>query len=113
MAITKKPIFFPSILLMTAYACGQDVHYNYDRGTNFTSYKTYQWVNAPTDAPSVPTGAPNLPSYLPALHGFPSIPGGLPNVPGGAATVRAVGQRISCSTRTLSGQSTHNSYKRA
>ena len=23
---------------------GQDVHYNYDRDTNFASYRTYQWV---------------------------------------------------------------------
>ena len=24
-----------------------DVHYNYDRGTNFAAYKTYQWVVLP------------------------------------------------------------------
>ena len=26
---------------------GQDVHYNYDRGANFGSYRTYQWVDLP------------------------------------------------------------------
>ena len=26
-------------------ALGQDVHYNYDHGANFASYKTYRWVN--------------------------------------------------------------------
>ncbi|MBZ5706990.1 MAG: DUF4136 domain-containing protein [Acidobacteriia bacterium] len=31
------------IMGMAAYS--QDVHYNYDRGTKFASYKTYQWVD--------------------------------------------------------------------
>jgi len=37
-----------------AFACAyaQDVHYNYDRGTNFSSYKTYQWVDIPGGAVS-------------------------------------------------------------
>jgi hypothetical protein len=30
---------------MITYANGQEVHYNYDRGVNFSSYKTYQWVD--------------------------------------------------------------------
>jgi len=30
---------------------GQDVHYNYDRGTNFAAYKTYQWVDLPGGVP--------------------------------------------------------------
>ncbi len=34
-------------LFIVAGAYGQDVHYNYDRGTNFASYKTYQWVDLP------------------------------------------------------------------
>ena len=34
---------------MVAFACvyGQEVHYNYDRATNFANYKTYQWVDIP------------------------------------------------------------------
>jgi hypothetical protein len=32
-----------SLMVIGAYA--QDVHYNYDRATNFAAYKTYQWVN--------------------------------------------------------------------
>ncbi len=34
-------------LFIVAGAYGQDVHYNYDRGTSFASYKTYQWVDLP------------------------------------------------------------------
>ncbi len=34
-------------LFIVAGAYGQDVHYNYDRGSNFASYKTYQWVDLP------------------------------------------------------------------
>ena len=36
---------------MVAGAYGQDVHYNYDRGTNFSSYKTYQWIDLPGRVP--------------------------------------------------------------
>jgi hypothetical protein len=36
---------------MLACAHAQDVHYNYDRGANFSSYKTYQWVEPPGAVP--------------------------------------------------------------
>jgi hypothetical protein len=36
-----------AFLLVVVCAYGQDVHYNYDRGANFSSYKTYQWVELP------------------------------------------------------------------
>lgn len=37
-----------AVLLFTfACAYGQETHYNYDRGTNFAAYKTYQWVDIP------------------------------------------------------------------
>jgi hypothetical protein len=39
------------VLFIVARAYGQDVHYNYDRGTNFASYKTYQWVDLPGRIP--------------------------------------------------------------
>src|ERR1700761_5530485 len=34
-----------SVFFVCAY--GQDVHYNYARGTNFQAYKTCQWVDIP------------------------------------------------------------------
>ncbi len=34
-----------SLFMITAYA--QDIHFNYDRNTNFASYRTYQWVDIP------------------------------------------------------------------
>lgn len=36
-----------SFVLIAAAACGQDVHYNYDRDANFAYYKSYQWVDLP------------------------------------------------------------------
>jgi hypothetical protein len=44
-------ILLAIFLLIVAGAYGQDVHYNYDRGTNFASYKTYQWVDLPGRVP--------------------------------------------------------------
>ena len=43
----------PAIALIFAAVCayGQDVHYNYDRGARFSSYKTYQWVELPDAVP--------------------------------------------------------------
>jgi Domain of unknown function (DUF4136) len=38
-------------LFIVASAYAQDVHYNYDRGTTFASYKTYQWVDLPGRVP--------------------------------------------------------------
>jgi hypothetical protein len=35
----------PVLLFLIATAYAQEIHYNYDRGTNFAAYKTYQWVN--------------------------------------------------------------------
>lgn len=43
----RNKLFLPTILLILACAYAQDVHYNYDRGTNFAAYKTYQWVDLP------------------------------------------------------------------
>jgi hypothetical protein len=61
----------PLALFFMAAACalGQDIHYNYDRGANFQSYRTYQWVD-PKSGPSkadVPAGLPNPPGGLPNL----------------------------------------------
>jgi len=43
--------FIQAFLVMAVCAYGQDVHYNYDRGTNFASYKTYRWVDLPGRVP--------------------------------------------------------------
>jgi hypothetical protein len=37
MKLTKLPTFLAALLFMVAYAYGQDVHYNYDRGANFAA----------------------------------------------------------------------------
>ena len=39
---------------MIADAYAQETHYNYDRGANFASYKTYQWVDLPGPGGTVP-----------------------------------------------------------
>jgi Domain of unknown function (DUF4136) len=51
MKISRGLTFFSTLLWMAVFAAGQDVHYNYDRGTNFASYKTYQWVELPSGVP--------------------------------------------------------------
>jgi hypothetical protein len=47
MKLAKRLMFLPTLLFMVACAYGQDIHYNYDRGTNFADYKTYQWADVP------------------------------------------------------------------
>ena len=46
--------FLPALFFTITYAYSQDVHYNYDRNTNFGSYKTYQWVDLPGPGGQVP-----------------------------------------------------------
>jgi len=43
--VKSTNILFAGFLFIVACVYGQDVHYNYDRGTHFASYKTYQWVD--------------------------------------------------------------------
>jgi Domain of unknown function (DUF4136) len=74
MKTTKRLILPIALLFMLACARGQDIHYNYDRGANFPSYRTYQWVDIPRGpgGPSkadVPTGLPNLPVGPPPVSG--------------------------------------------
>jgi Domain of unknown function (DUF4136) len=74
MKLSNLQITLPAFLFMIACACAQDVHYNYDRGANFQSYRTYQWVdfqsapNGPSKA-DVPAGLPNLLVGPPAMSG--------------------------------------------
>ena len=51
MRLTRCLTFLQAFLVMAVFAYGQDVHYNYDRGTNFASYKSYQWVDLPGRVP--------------------------------------------------------------
>ncbi len=46
-----KCLICVAALFMVVCAYAQEVHYNYDRGTNFQSYKTYKWVNLPDAVP--------------------------------------------------------------
>ena len=51
MRLTRCLTFLQVFLIMAVCSDGQDIHYNYDRGTNFASYKTYQWVDFPGRVP--------------------------------------------------------------
>ena len=79
MKLSKLQIVLPAFLLVLACAYGQDVHYNYDRGASFQSYKTYQWVDVQRSPAKgeLPSGPANLPS------GPPNLPSGPPNLPVG------------------------------
>ncbi len=50
MTLTKQLALLAAFLFMVACAYGQDTHYNYDRGANFATYKSYQWVDIPGGA---------------------------------------------------------------
>ena len=69
MKFSKPQIVLPAFLFVLSYAHGQDVHYNYDRGANFQSYRTYQWVDVQGGRPRAggAPGLPDPPSGLPAL----------------------------------------------
>lgn len=54
MRLTKWLTFISAVLFMMGRAYAQDVHYNYDRSTNFSAYKTYQWVDLPGPGGKVP-----------------------------------------------------------
>jgi Domain of unknown function (DUF4136) len=38
-----KQLYIAGMLCLSALAIAQDVHFNYDRGASFASYRTYQW----------------------------------------------------------------------
>jgi hypothetical protein len=81
----------------TALVYSQEVHYNYERGANFSAYRTYQWVDdtvAPdkSDQASMPTVEAGALSNVPGLPNLPALPsisfGGAQNLPGGTSDVR-------------------------
>jgi hypothetical protein len=47
MRLTTRLTVLAALTFMFVSAYAQDVHYNYNRGTNFQSYKTYRWVDLP------------------------------------------------------------------
>ena len=86
MNLTKLLTVIAAILFMFACAYAQDVHYNYDRSANFTTYKTYQWVDEPTDQAKL-----GPPSGLPKID----LPGGGPlAVSGGTSDDQLIRQDI-------------------
>jgi len=54
MRLAKLLMLLLAILFTTALSYSQDVHYNYERGANFSAYKTYQWVDLPGPGGAVP-----------------------------------------------------------
>jgi hypothetical protein len=82
MKLSKLQRVLPAFLFILACAHGQDVHYNYERGANFQSYRTYQWVDVQSGPPKaeVPAGLPSPPA------GLPSLPVGQPPVSGGSVS---------------------------
>jgi hypothetical protein len=96
MKITKQLLLPLALLFMLVCARGQDIHYNYDRGANFAVYKTYQWVDLPSDPSKayIPNGPPevNLPGGAPPVD----IPGGGPFgvIRGGAQEDQLTAQAI-------------------
>lgn len=40
-----KLISIAAVLMLGVAAWAQDVHFDYDRSANFSTYKTYQWVD--------------------------------------------------------------------
>ncbi len=80
----------------TALVYSQEVHYNYERGANFSAYKTYQWIDDtvdpitfnPASTPKVEAGALSNVPGLPTLPAPPAISfGGARNYPGGTSDV--------------------------
>jgi|HubBroStandDraft_2_1064218.scaffolds.fasta_scaffold69428_4 hypothetical protein len=59
MRLRKQLSLLAAFLFMITCAYGQEIYYNYERGANFASYRTYQWIEIPSDAPKVdPPAAP-------------------------------------------------------
>jgi hypothetical protein len=61
-----------ALLFSTGYLYGQDVHYNYAHGTNFSGYKTYLWAGAPSVSPKA--DAPKSGRAVAPPPGLPPLP---------------------------------------
>ena len=97
MEIMKRLALALFFMWAIAYAEGQDVHYNYDRGANYRSYKTYQWVEIPSSPANAtaPVGLPKPPG-APDLPPPPSFPGSAPDLRAGASDGQLLYQDIRC-----------------
>jgi hypothetical protein len=47
MRFVQRLSFLPLFIIFATCVQAQDVHYNYDHSAQFSSYKTYQWVELP------------------------------------------------------------------
>ena len=54
MTLSIRLLFISALLFAITAAYAQDVRYNYDRTANFSSYKTYLWVDLPGPGGAVP-----------------------------------------------------------
>lgn len=100
MRLNRHLTVLPTFFFMIACAFGQEVHYNYERGANFSAYKTYQWIEVPSDpskagasaAPNLPAPPANLPAPPPGFPGgAPNFPAGAPNFPAAQSDIRSSG----------------------
>ena len=94
MKSANRLTFLLPLLFLVTGAYAQDIHYDYDRGANFGSYKTYQWADADASQPRVesPNGLPKL--DLPGGDP-PNLPAGGPlSVQGGTSDDQLIRQNI-------------------
>jgi len=54
MTLFTRPLLLFAVLLAVTHAYTQEVRYNYDRTTNFSSYKTYHWIDLPGPGGAIP-----------------------------------------------------------
>lgn len=49
-ALIRTLLIIFALTTLCTVTFAQDVHFNFDRGANFASYKTYEWIDNPRDA---------------------------------------------------------------
>ena len=54
MRFVQRLSFLPIFIIFVTCVNAQDIHYNYDRSANCSSYKTYEWVDLPGPSGAVP-----------------------------------------------------------
>ena len=54
MRLIRRLSFIPVLIVCMTSLYARDVHYNYERSTNFGAYKTYQWAALPRPGGAVP-----------------------------------------------------------
>ena len=83
-----------ALLFSSGNLSAQDVHYNYARGTNFSAYKTYQWVEMPNS--SSKADAPRSNGTIAPPPGLTPLPrdGASGDLPAFAANDQLIGEDI-------------------